>query len=216
MSDFQKFCLAFWVVVGISLAGGFAFKFGQKRGYSRGYEEAIANIKPDTEYVEKKIYIDKPVPVEVKPSGVEMYPVGTLAQMQHILDSLSAIRPDTTFIEIPVPIETKLFRDEKDSTYEAQVSGYRASLDWIKVNQKTAYITVPVPEYKYPTFALSPTVDALILPDSYAAGAGLELDFWINRWQFTGGGGYALEISPGQRAFGWYGKGSIKYNLIRK
>lgn len=146
MSDFQKICLAFIVVVWFILTAALSVKIGNKTGYKKGYADALSSIKPDTEYVDKPVYIDKPAPSEVKPAGVEMYPVGTLAQMQHIIDSLSSIRPDTTFVEIPVPIETKLYRDEVDSTYEAQVSGYRASLDWVKVNQKTAYITVPIPQ----------------------------------------------------------------------
>lgn len=212
MSDFGKFCVAFWIVVGLFLVGGFASKISHKNGYKQGYSDALASIKPDTEYVDKPVYIDKPVPIEVKPSGVEMYPIGTLAQMQHILDSLSAIQPDTTFIEIPVPIETKLYRDEKDSTYEAQVSGYHASLDWIKVNQKVAYITVPVPEYKYPTFAISPTIGGFIFPNDYGVGAGLELDYWLNRWEIAGGGGYY--VSNNSR--GPYGEIKLKYNLIRK
>ena len=216
MTRFQRFCAIFCLVVGVILAVCFASKISHKNGYSEGYRDALASIKPDTEYVDKPVYIDKPVPIEVKPSGVEMYPIGTLAQMQHILDSLSAIQPDTTFIEIPVPIETKLYRDEKDSTYEAQVSGYHASLDWIKVNQKTAYITVPVPEHKYPTLIVSPNVDAFIFPNSYGLGAGLELDYWVGRWQISGGGGYAVESIPGSTAHGPYGKFSAKYNLIRK
>lgn len=213
MTKFEKYCLAFCIVVWFLVVGGVSAKIGQKRGYRSGYADAIASIKPDTEWVEKPVYIDKPVPVEVKPAGKEFYPVGTLAQLQRVLDSLRAVGPDTAFVEVPVPIETRLYGD---STYQAQVSGWHPSLDWIRFEQKTAYITVPVPEYKYPTFALSPTVDALILPNSYAAGAGLELDFWINRCQISGGGGYSVEIGPNQRSSGWYGKASIKYNLIRK
>lgn len=212
MTKFEKICFAFILAVGVILIAGVASKISHKNGYKQGYSDAIASIKPDTEYVDKPVYIDKPVPIEVKPSGVEMYPIGTLAQMQHILDSLSAIQPDTTFIEVPVPIETKLYRDEKDSTYEAQVSGYHASLDWIKVNQKTAYITVPIPEYKYPTFTLSPSLGGFIFPQDYGVGAGLELSFWLNRWEIEGGGGYYMSNS----SKGVYGEISVKYNLVRK
>lgn len=217
MQDFYKeamkqFLLPFIVLVAFVASCLVFFQIGKTGGYRIGYSDALASIKPDTEYVDKPVYIDKPVPIEVKPSGVEMYPIGTLAQMQHILDSLSAIQPDTTFIEIPVPIETKLYRDEKDSTYEAQVSGYHASLDWIKVNQKVAYITVPVPEYKYPTFSLSPTIGGFIFPNDYGVGAGLELDYWLNRWEISGGGGYYVS----ENSKGPYGEIKLKYNLIRK
>lgn len=146
MTEFQKFALAFVVVVGFFLAGGFAFKIGQKRGYKTGYSDAM-NLphKPDTEWVERKVYIDKPVPVAVKPSGVEMYPVGTLAQLQSMIDSLRSVKPDTAFVDLLIPMEVKNYKDE---TYEAQVSGYRASLDWINVYQKTAYITNTVIQRK--------------------------------------------------------------------
>ena len=212
MTKFQKYATLFIVVCLAIVAAGFACKFARSRGYKAGWADAYASFKPDTEYVDKPVYIDKPVPVEVKPAGQEFYPVGTLAQLQHVIDSMAAVKPDTTMIEIPVPMETKLYRDEKDSTYEAQVSGYHASLDWIKVNQKTAYITVPVPEYKYPTFALSPSVGGFIFPQDYGVGAGLELAFWLNRWEIAGGGGYY--VSNNSR--GPYGEIKVKYNLIRK
>lgn len=209
MTKFQRICLAFILAVGVILVAAVTSKISHKNGYKQGYSDALSSIKPDTEYVDKPIYIDKPVPVEVTPAGKEMYPAGTVAQLKKVIDSLAAVKPDTTLIEIPVPLETKTYRD---STYEAQVSGYHASLDWIKVNQKTAYITVPVPEYKYPTFALSPTVGVFIFPNEYGVGAGLELDYWLNRWEIAGGGGYY--VSNNSR--GMYGEISVKYNLVRK
>lgn len=139
MSKFERICAIFLLVCGIILVGGFGFKFGDKRGYSRGYSDGYsAYHNPDTVWKADTEYIDKPVPYEVKPSGVEMWPIGTLAQLKAKLDSLSAVTPDTAYVEIPVPIETKLYQD---STYRAQVSGWHPSLDWLEVYQKTAYIT---------------------------------------------------------------------------
>lgn len=228
MSKFEKYATIFIVVCLAIVAAGFACKIANKRGYKAGYADAYASFKPDTEYVDKPIYIDKPVPSEVTPAGKELYPVGTVAQLKKVIDSLAAIKPDTTLIEIPVPMETKLYRDEKDSTYEAQVTGYKASLDWVKVNQKTAYINVPIPTPVWPTFIVSPALNVEILPRSIFAGGGVVADYWTGRWQFSLEVGYGVnnilgvETAPGTETymsgahFGLYGKGWVKYNLIRR
>lgn len=49
---------------------------------------------------------------------------------------------DTTFIELPK--ETKVYRD---STYEAQITGFRPNLDYINVYPKTTYITTEKVSY---------------------------------------------------------------------
>ena len=144
MTKLQKIALAAVLGIALGLIFSAGFIFGHKRGYPEGYSAALASIKRDTVWRDTTVFVDRPVPVEVKPAGKEMYPVGTVAQLKRVIDSLAAVRPDTAFVEIPVPIETRLYRDEKDSTYEAKVTGYKASLDWVKVNQKTAYINVPV------------------------------------------------------------------------
>lgn len=228
MTKFEKYATIFIVVCLAIVAAGFACKIANKRGYKAGYEDAYASFKPDTEYVDKPIYIDKPVPVEVTPAGKEMYPVGTVAQLKKVIDSLAAVKPDTTLIEIPVPLETKVYRDEKDSTYEAQVTGYKASLDWVKVNQKTAYINVPIPTPVWPTFIVSPALNVEILPRSVFAGAGVVADYWFGRLQISLEVGYGVnnilgaETAPGTETymsgahFGLYGKGVVKYNLIRR
>lgn len=228
MSKFEKYATIFIVVCLAIVAAGFACKIANKRGYKSGYADAYASFKPDTEYVEKKIYIDKPVEVEVTPAGKEMYPVGTVAQLKKVIDSLAAVKPDTTLIEIPVPLETKLYRDEKDSTYEAQVTGYKASLDWVKVTQKTAYINVPIPTPVWPTLTISPTASVEILPRSIFAGAGIVADYWTGRFQISVEVGYGVnnllgteteqgtETFRSEAHFGLYGKGAVKFNLIRK
>lgn len=47
--------------------------------------------------------------------------------------------PDTVYV--PVPIETSYYAGD---SYEAWVSGYRASLDSIRIHQETAIVEVPV------------------------------------------------------------------------
>lgn len=192
------------------------YLIGKGNGYKAGYADAYASFKPDTVYRDSLIFQDRPVPVEVKPSGVEMYPVGTLAQLQKTLDSLSSVKPDTTFIQIPIPMETKLYKDEKDSVWTAQITGWNATLDWIKVNQKTAYINTPIPTPVYPKFLLSPSVDAQIIPRAFFASANLDLDFWKGRWQFSAQGGYGAGFVDGQFVHGPTATVVAKYNLIRK
>ncbi len=119
------------------------YQIGDKRGYNKGYADGIVSVpaKSDTVWRTDTHFVDRPVPVETIPSGVEMMPVGTLAQMQARIDSLRSIKPDTTFVEVPVPIETKHYGGKPGDNYEAQVSGWHPELDWIKVFPKTAYIT---------------------------------------------------------------------------
>ena len=216
MTTFEK--IAFWVTAAVFLVlvGGFSYKIGGRHGYNTGYEDALASIKPDTEYVEKKIYIDKPVPVEVNPAGKEMYPVGTVAELKRVIDSLASVKPDTAFIYYPVQLESKIYKDEADGTYVAQVSGWHPNLDWIQINQKIEYITKPVPEYKYPTFMLSPSVHAQALPGSFYFGAGVEIDYWKNRWQMTVEAGYDAGFVVGEFTHGINVKVGAKYNLIRQ
>lgn len=216
MSNTKRILTDIALVVVVILIGVIACIMSSKRSYHNGWQDALASIKPDTEYVDKPVYIEKPVPYEVKPAGKEMYPVGTVAELKRIIDSLSAIEPDTTFIYYPVQLETSIFRDEVDSTYEAQITGWHTTIDWIKVNQKTAYITVPVPEYKYPKFMLSPAVNAQIIPNAFFASAGLELEFWKGPWQISVQGGYGGGFVLGQPVHGAAVMVGGKYNLIRK
>ena len=204
------------VAIVMILVTGVCCKVTRHRGYKAGWNDAYASFKPDTEYVEKEVYIDKPVPVEVKPAGQEFYPVGTLAQLQRLVDSLAAVKPDTTFIEIPIPMETKIYRDEKDSTYTAQITGYNATLDWIKVYQRTAYINVPIPTPVYPKFMLSPAVSAMVLPREFFLGAGVEAQLWRGRWEFSIEPGYGMTFSADGNRRGVYVVGKTKFNLIRK
>ena len=102
------------------------------RNYRKGFYDALASIKPDTEYVDKPVYIDNPVPVVVfRDTGRVVYiPVIVKDSTGHA---------DTT--AAPMHPEIKQY---EDSTYRAQVSGIYPNLDWIEVHQKTTYITKEV------------------------------------------------------------------------
>lgn len=185
-----------WFIVAALVAASIFLAFSNRREYDMGYNDALASIKPDTEYVEKEIYIDKPVPVtEYKDTG-------------RVVEILIH---DTTYVYLPR--EVRRFADPNKEIYELQVSGIDPTLDWIKVKQKTAYINVPVPEYKYPTFALSPSIGANLFPGSFGIGGGLDVDYWYKRWQFSAEGGYAVNFTNTMNT-GFYAKGTVKYNLI--
>ena len=202
MTEFQKFLSVVVVIFSIILAAVISTRVGQKQGYKRGYDAALASIKPDTLTVIDTLREE--IPVEVvkwkdreKPVYIPVHDTTTVH--------------DSTYIVLP-----REFKQYKTDAYSLQVSGVDPVLDWIETYSKTEYITKVVPEYKYPTLMLSPVVDAFIFPNSYGLGAGIELDYWVGRWQISGGGGYAVESVPGSTAHGPYGKFSAKYNLIRK
>ena len=186
-----------WIVVAALVAASIFLAFTNRREYDRGYRDALASIKPDTEYVDKEIYIDKPVPVtEYKDTG-------------RVVEILIH---DTTYVYLPR--EVRQFADPNKEIYELQVSGIDPTLDWIKVKQKTAYINVPVPEYKYPKLFISPEIRAFVLPGTFGAGGGIGVDYWKDRWQFSASGGYAVDFTNKVNT-GIYALGTAKYNLFR-
>ncbi len=191
-----------WFIVAALVAASIflAFTIQGGRCYHRGYDDALASIKPDTEYVEKEIYIDKPVPVIVyRDTGRVIY-VPVKDSTGHV-DTIS-MHPEVMY-----------YSDPAKELYELQISGIQPNLDWIKVYERTAYINVPVPEYKYPTFALSPAISANLFPGSFGIGGGLDVDYWYKRWQFSAEGGYAVNFTNTLNT-GFYAKGTVKYNLI--
>lgn len=116
--------------------------------------------KPDAVYVDKPVFIDKPVPVEVTPAGYELVPAGTIDRvtqqirlLQDSLDKKPTIVVRDSLIYIDVPMEQKHYGD---STYDAWVSGYHPALDSLRFNQQTAIVEVPV--YKTVTKRWSVTI----------------------------------------------------------
>ncbi len=158
-------------VLAVCLASYFAGrvkgrKMGREAGYREGYEAGWNAPHPaDTSVVIDTTHHDKPEPSEVRPADDrrEKLLLGTIAQLRARLDSLSAVKPDTAFVEVPVPIEEKIY---EDSTYRAQISGYRPQLDWIDVFQRTQtitnYIVQPAPRF---SFGVSAGPGVFVAPD---------------------------------------------------
>lgn len=103
---------------------------------------------PKPEIKKDTVYIDNPVEIEVTPKGYELVPVGTMekvsGQIRALEDSLEKkprIVKKDSLIYIEVPMEQKHYGD---STYDAWVSGYRPSLDSLKLYNTKEIIPVPV------------------------------------------------------------------------
>lgn len=113
-------------------------------GYRKGYDVAL-NLphQPDTVWRTETRYIEKPVEVvKWKDREKPVYvPVNK--------DSLVYVH-DTTFM--PLPREYKQYSEEN---YTAQVSGIDPALDWIKIQQQTAYITNTVVDKRRWSFGIT-------------------------------------------------------------
>ena len=138
-------------------------------GYRKGYKVALAlPHQPDTVWRTETRYIEKPVEVvKWKDREKPVYvPVNK--------DSLVYIH-DTTYIALER--EYKLFEGEN---YQAQVSGIDPALDWLKINQQTAYITNTVVDKRRWTFGIT-AGPGVIWDGSFHGGigvvAGLQYNF---------------------------------------
>ena len=128
MSEFEKFCIAFLIVVGVILAAGFSYKIGKKAGYRQGYDAALNEPhKADTVWRTDTFIVDNPVEVIRWKDKLVYVPV---------TDSVIIHQHDTTYVALEFE---KV--EYADSTYKAVVSGFQPKLESISVYPKTAYIT---------------------------------------------------------------------------
>ena len=138
MSDMKQYLIPFLVGVALVACMLVTYQIGRGIGYDKGFAEGLVSIPPrtDTVWRDKPVYIEKPVEViKWKEREKPVYiPVKE--------DSLVYVH-DTTYM--PLPREFKQYSGEE---YTAQVSGVDPALDWIKINQKTAYITNTVVQKK--------------------------------------------------------------------
>lgn len=82
-------------------------------------------VQTDTLRIRDTLFVERPVPVEVRV-------VDTM--LVAVTDTVTV--GDTVYLSLPR--EVKVYGD---STYTAQVSGYRPALDWIEVYPQTVYLT---------------------------------------------------------------------------
>ena len=86
-------------------------------------------VQVDTLRIRDTLLVEKPVPVEVRVTDTMLVAA---------VDTVQVRVRDTVRVKVQVPRETKVYGD---STYRAQVSGFRPSLDWIEVYPQTVYVT---------------------------------------------------------------------------
>lgn len=154
----------------------------------------------DTVYVADTSHHEEPEPSEVIPAGYELIKVGTVAQLKKTIAALEAAAaaaqepqpgdtsqaapslPDTTGVEVPLPIERKVYGGKEGDDYRAVVSGIYPKLESIDVYPKTAYITIPAQE---------PAKRGVRLSFGFTAGPGL---FWDGK-EIKPGAGVAAGLS---------------------
>lgn len=137
MTEFEKFCYVFLIICGVILAAGFSWRLGEKKGYRKGYAEALSVLsqKVDTVWRTDTLFIDRPVEVWREREKLVYLPVHDT--------SLVVIR-DTAYIALE-----RERRGYSGDEYEAVVSGIDPLLESIKVFPKTAYVTNTVIRRKH-------------------------------------------------------------------
>lgn len=208
MSGRVRFIL---LIVGILLLFGAGFLVGRKTAHP---EAPVPQV--DTITIRDTIVDYKPQETSI-PAGFKLIPVSqiedyekTIAEFQDSLNAKPTLVTihDTTFIV--VPLTDKTFTDGK--TYECVVRGYDTKMLWHKSFQETKIVTehYPVP----PKWSLSPYVGASFTPGFLSATAGIKMDFWCDRWQFSPSVGYGMTFADKSFQYGFSAEFTASYNLI--
>ena len=160
--------------------------------------------RTDTLFFWDTVVVDKPFPVEV-------------IKWKTVPEYLAV--HDTTFLHdsvlVDVPIERRIYQE--DSTFYAVVSGFKPSLDTLKVFNKTTYIekTRNIAVYKPYKWSVGPFVSQEVGLSHYAAKVGIAGDFGFRNDRFR----FQPEVGHYWMPEGkhdWYAGGRIQYNLFRK
>lgn len=148
----KQYLVPFLVGAGLVIMTLVSFLIGKEAGWQKGYDDAM-NLphKPDTVVVEKPVYIEKPVEVVKWRDREKLVYVD-------VHDTTEVHHYDTTYIAL-----NREYKQYREETFEAQVSGVDPSLDWIRVNQKTEYITNTV--IKQPKWSFAITAGPSIMVD---------------------------------------------------
>lgn len=119
MTTFKKLAIAALLAAAFLLSG---YILGRRD--CRTMEPELI-VQTDTIRITDTLLVEKPVPVEIRV-------VDTM--LVSVTDTVTV--GDTVYLSLPR--ETKLYGD---STYTAQVSGYRPELDWVKVYPQKTVVT---------------------------------------------------------------------------
>lgn len=178
-------------------------------GFFGGYKVAMRSFpditeRSDTLFLWDTVEIEKPVPKDsiIYKWITEYLPVHDTTEVH-----------DSVLVD--VPIERKVY--EQDSVYYAVVSGYKPSLDTLKVYRETVMIetTKTITAYKPYKWSISPFVSQEVGLCHYMAQVGVEADFGFknDRFRLVPEVGYQwTSIDKG----GWYAGAKLKFDLVRK
>ena len=141
MNDLKKYLFPFLVGVAIVAIGIVTFQIGRAGGYQIGYNDAL-NLPhiPDTVYRTKLVTVEKPVPV---------------VQWKEREKLVYVPKDSLIYVHDTIPALPREYKQYSGENYSAQVSGIAPSLDWININQQTAYITNTVVQKKKWSFGVS-------------------------------------------------------------
>lgn len=189
------------LIAGVALVAFVSFFVGKRVAMSH-FPDITERV--DTLVLWDTLTVDKPVPRDSI-----MYKTVTEYLPVH----------DTTFLVdsvlVDVPIERKTYQE--DSVYYAVVSGFRPSLDTLKVYSKTVTIekTRTITSYKPYKWSVGPFLSQEVGMDHYAAKVGVQGDFGFknDRLRFVPEVGYRWTTLEDK---GWYAGARLKYDLIRK
>ena len=165
--------------------------------YRKGYKAALAlPNKPDTVWHTDTHFVEKPIEV-VKWKDRE--------KLVYVPVNKDSLVHDTTYIALP-----REFKQYSGENYTAQVSGIDPTLDWLKINQQTAYITNTIEKPTHYKWSLSAFGDV-----GYPLGvrAGLTFDkqaIGHLRWYVQGG----YEYNPSYK--GVFVQGGVKLDILKK
>ena len=137
----KQYLIPFLVGVAIVAIGIVTFQIGRAGGYQKGYDDAL-NLPhvPDTVWRTKLVTIEKPVPV---------------VQWKEREKLVYVPKDSLIYVHDTVPALPREYKQYSGENYTAQVSGIDPTLDWLKINQQTAYITNTVVQKKKWSFGVS-------------------------------------------------------------
>ena len=196
MTTLQKTAVGFVALVAALAISGVAYLSGRTVGFRQGVESVRADtlttvdtvriVEPvcDTVYIAQ----DRPVYVPVH-------------------DTTLVHQSDTTYIVLPREV-----RGYAGEDYRLEVSGVQPQLDWVEVYPRTTQVVKQVPTL--PKLALSSSVSALLTPEVFGIGAGVQLDVWAGEWQFSPSIDYMLLQHNGTWTHGPAFTFKANYNLL--
>ncbi len=196
---------AIYIVLLIILCA-ISFHEGQKNRVVN--ETIITKVKTDT------VYIERPIPIEVKPIGhiIDNFPIINSQELRtHLIDSLQNINLSqektnkeisTDSARVTIPISRYLYKDPR---YEISISGYGVNLDYAKIfNTSTAKETTTLlSQYRS---SKQWCINTGIYGSPNDISLGVSIGYKIDKWYFSGG----YQFSPQSHGFMF----SIQHSIL--